>query len=95
MFASCIDRDGLLKLMGLIHLVENERRLKDAQSQVRMAQDSAEARAEGGAKVPGMSVEDQEMNIEALQKGVLEFVMDYFESMSSRREDPDGRNLWW
>ncbi|MCB9675055.1 MAG: hypothetical protein H6737_08055 [Alphaproteobacteria bacterium] len=82
------------KLMGLIHLAENARG-REAREQVRMAEDSNEARAEGGIKVPGMSVEDMEMNIEALQKNVLNSVMEYFEELDSRREDPDGRNKWW
>jgi hypothetical protein len=82
------------KLMGLIHLAENARG-NEAREQVRMAEDSNEARAEGGIKVPGMSVEDMEMNVEALQKNVLNSVMEYFEELDSRREDPDGRNKWW
>lgn len=82
------------KLMGLIHLAENSRQ-KEAQDQVRMAKDSLEARAEGGAKFPGLSVEDHDMNIEALQKAVLDSVMERFEELDTRREDPDGHNKWW
>jgi hypothetical protein len=82
------------KLMGLIHLAENSR-VKEAQDQVRMAQDTTEARAEGGPKVPGMSVEDYDMNINALQNSVRDFVMEQFAELDSRREDPDGRNKWW
>jgi hypothetical protein len=82
------------KLMNLIHLAENSRQ-REAQDQVRMAADTTEARAEGGAKVPGMSVEDYDMNINALQRAVLDSVMENFEELDSRREDPDGRNKWW
>jgi len=82
------------KLMGLIHLAESGRQ-GEARDQVRMAEDSNEARSEGGIQAPGMSVEDMEMNIEALQKNVLNSVMEYFEELDSRREDPDGRNKWW
>jgi hypothetical protein len=71
------------KLMGLIHLAENNRQ-KEAQDQVRMAQDSLEARAEGGAKFPGLSVEDHDMNIEQLQKTVLRSVMEHFEELEQR-----------
>ncbi len=81
------------KLMNLIHLAEHAR--TEARSSVRMAEDSNEARAEGGARVPGMSVEDGDMNLDALYKSVLDSTMEYFEELDSRREDPDGRNKWW
>lgn len=83
------------KLMGLIHLAENSRQ-KDAQDQVRMAQDSLEARAEGGAKFPGLSVEDHDMNIEQLRKSVLESVMEAFEDKEQRSPgEQDGGKRWF
>ncbi len=82
------------KLMNLIHLAESNRR-KEAQDQVRMARESLDSRVEGGAKFPGLSVEDHDMNIEALQKSVLDMVLEKIEELDSRREDPDGHNKWW
>ncbi len=84
------------KLMSLIHLAENQRK-SDAQSQVRMAEDTAQARAEGGlgASQP-KDVESETMNIQTLQQEVLESVLSAIELLQERREgDPDGRNEWW
>jgi hypothetical protein len=81
--------------MGLIQLAENERRRGDAQSQVRMAEDTAAARAEGGAGSDSSSDEKDQVNINALQQEVLEGVLGELERLQSRREDPDGRSKWW
>jgi len=84
------------KLMKLIHLAENERRA-DARSQVRMAEDTAQARAEGGlGAAQTKSAESETMNIQTLQQEVLESVLSAIELLQQRREgDPDGRNEWW
>ncbi len=83
------------KLMKLIHLAESERRVREAQAQVRLAEDSAEARREGGAGMGGAPQQEQEMNINALQQEVLEHVLRELEMLQARGEDPDGRNNWW
>ena len=78
------------KLMKLIHLAESERRLADAQKQVRMAEESAEARADGGAGQSGGESVEKVMNIKALRQDVISAVLQELELMKSRREDPDG-----
>jgi hypothetical protein len=84
------------KLLKLIHLAESNRR-SEAQAQVRMAEDTAQARAEGG--VGGSdpeSTESESMNIQTLQQEVLESVLSAIELLQERREgDPDGRHEWW
>jgi hypothetical protein len=82
------------KLMDLIHLAESERRVADAQAQVRMAEDTVEARAEG---TPSIEKEkgSGKVNIKALQRDVLEAVLRELEMTKLRREDPDGGNIWW
>jgi hypothetical protein len=82
------------KLMKLIHLAEAERRVSDAQAQVRMAEDTASARAEGGLGEMSQQSET-EVNIKALQQDVLDAVLRELELVQARREDPDGRNIWW
>jgi hypothetical protein len=83
------------RLMKLIHLAESERRMRDAQAQVRMAEDTAEARAEGGAGASGRAGKEEQVDIKALQQEVLEAVLSELERLQSRREDPDGRSKWW
>ncbi len=83
------------RLRGLIHLAENERRLRDAQSQVRMAEDTDSARAEGGAGASEGAEDKEKVDIKALQQEVLEGVLSELERLQSRREDPDGRSKWW
>ena len=82
------------KLMDLIHLAESERRVRDAQAQVRMAEDTVEARAEGTPS-PEKAKEAGKLNIKALQRDVLEAVLRELEMTKLRREDPDGGNIWW
>jgi hypothetical protein len=82
------------KLMDLIHLAESERRVADAQSQVRMAEDTVEARAEG---TPSSEKEigAGKINFKVLQRDVLEAVLRELEMTKLRREDPDGGHIWW
>lgn len=82
------------KLLKLIHLAEAERRKADAQRQVRMAEDSSEARADGIGQTGGERVNDKTMNLKALQQDVLDYVMRELESLRSRREESDGPNNW-
>ena len=83
------------KLMNLIHLAESEKRRGDAQREVRMAEDSADARAEGGGAETDQSGVGESLNIKQLQRDVLTFVMRELEMSRTRREDPDGSSIWW
>jgi hypothetical protein len=88
------------KLMKLIHLAESERKLAEAQAQVRMAADSLEARSEAGhgnGAGPSEGIGDAHKNMEALQKEVLEVVLRELELNAQRRgeEDPDGLGIWF
>jgi len=85
------------KLMNLIHLAENERRVSDARQQARLAADSQEARAEGSAPAAASSPKaGGDADISALKRDVLEAVLRELELTQQRRqEDPDGRNIWW
>jgi hypothetical protein len=86
------------KLQGLIHLAEAEGRLADARSQVRMAEDSAGARAEGQGPV-GTSKDGgekgQKQDIEALGREVLEVVTRELEFRRSRRVEDHDESSWW
>jgi len=82
------------KLMKLIHLAESQRR-NEARAQIRMAEDSAAARAEAGHGAAAGKQEDSDVNLMALQQDVLKAVMQELELVQARREDPDGRNFWW
>ncbi len=82
------------KLMKLIHLAENDGR-GDAHKHVRMAENSSEARAEGGAgATSGEQFDDKTMNIKALRQDVLDAVLRALEDLRWRREDPDGPSFW-
>jgi hypothetical protein len=86
------------KLQGLIHLAEAEGRLADARSQVRMAEDSASAKAEGQGPV-GSSKEgpekSQKQDIDALGREVLEVVTRELEFRRSRRTEDHDESNWW
>jgi len=82
------------KLMKLIHLAEADRRRTDAQRQVRMAENTAEARSEGAGSPGGESVNEKATNIRQLREDVLQAVLRELETMKSRREDSDGPNSW-
>ena len=84
------------KLMNLIHLAETDRKSEDARRQVRMAEASAEARSEGSASVAAgqtKNLSGANVNIAALQREVLEAVLQALELNHHRRqEDTD---VWW
>lgn len=83
------------KLKKLIHLAEHERRLDDARAQVRMAEESASARAEVGAgKSGGQGLEDDNMPFERLREEILREVQHQLE-MTKQRGDSDVGNGWW
>lgn len=79
------------KLMKLIHLAESERRVAEAQRQVRLSEESTEAQSTLGAGQPG---EADSVNIKALRQDVLDAVLREIEKMQWRREDQDGPNIW-
>jgi hypothetical protein len=82
------------KLMKLIHLAETDGR-GDAHKHVRMSEDTAESRAEGGAGgTSGDQFDEKTMNIKALRQDVLDAVLKALEDMRWRREDPDGPSIW-
>jgi hypothetical protein len=86
------------KLQGLIHLAEIEGRLADAKRQVRLAEDSPGARAEGQGPVgegreQGENREKQD--IEALGREVLEVVQRELEARRSRRLEDHDESSWW
>jgi len=81
------------KLMKLIHLAESEGR-GDAHRHVRMSEDTAESRAEGGAGATTDQFDEKTMNIKALRQDVLSAVLKALEDMRWRREDPDGPSIW-
>lgn len=83
------------KLMSLIHLAEADRRVGDAQSQVRMAETGASADAGADSKGAAQSSGEQEvLNIKALQRDVLEAVMRELELIQARG-DSNEHNFWW
>lgn len=86
------------KLQQLIHLADGAGDRDAARRQVRMAEDSAQARSEGqGGAVAGNDAgATKQVDIEALGREVLEMVSRELEMRRERRqEDPDGRNVWW
>ncbi|MCO4744010.1 MAG: hypothetical protein KC912_04430, partial [Proteobacteria bacterium] len=92
-----VGASGVMKLAGklqqLIHLAESERRLKDAQAQVRMSQEKPDS---GGITGPAGAPDDEAPDIGALQRDVLQAVMTELDLLRNRRqEDPDGLNRWW
>ena len=88
------------KLQGLIHLAEAEHRLAEAQRQVRMAEDSQEARSEGGqgtrgAGQAGGSQDGSRMDIEQLGREVLDVVSRELEFRRERRMEDSDESIWW
>jgi hypothetical protein len=85
------------KLSQLVHLAETQHRREDARRQVRMAEDTPSARAEGQAapSQPDSASTDQ-VDLDALGREVLEAVMRELEMRRERRQDdPDDRQVWW
>ena len=81
----------LRRLKQLVHIAESDRRLLEAQRRVRMAEDSAHARAEA-ASAPGTDAagDAQPVDIDTLGREVLAAVNDKLASRNDRRlEDPD------
>lgn len=87
------------KLQGLIHLAEAENRLAEAQRQVRMAEDTAEARAEGGQGArPGGAAgapDGSKVDIEQLGREVLDVVTRELEFRRERRMEDHDESVWW
>jgi len=86
------------KLQQLIHLAEVQRQRDAARAQVRMAEDSAAARAEskGASPTQAGGPQERQVDVEALFREALEFVTDQFEMRRMRRqEEGDGRDNWW
>lgn len=83
------------RLTDLIHLAENERRLTEAQRQVRMAEDTAAARAEGSAPVGTSSGGGAKLDIETFAREVLEVVNRELELRRERRSEDGDEQQWW
>lgn len=83
------------RLTDLIHLAETERRLGEAQAQVRMAEDTAAARAEGSAPVGGSSGQGAKLDIETFAREVLEVVNRELELRRERRTEDGDESNWW
>ncbi len=81
------------RLQNLVHLAEVDRRKLEAQRNVRMAEDSAQARAEGSASPDAAaSGEAPPVDLDALRREVLSAVTSIRDSRTIRRsEDPDVR----
>jgi hypothetical protein len=86
------------KLQDLIHLAETQNRLADAQRQVRMAEDTASARAEAGHGAsgnPNSPDKDSQVDVEALVREVSASIGRELQNRRERRtEDPD-ESVWW
>lgn len=84
------------KLQGLIHLAEEERKLSDARRGVRMAEDSASARAEGQAPMgkAATPADQRRVDIEALGREVTEIVASEIANRRNRRME-DSDEHWW
>jgi hypothetical protein len=85
------------KLESLVHLAEGIGDRDAARRQVRMAEDSAAAKAEGQGGIGATEAGNRgrQLDIEALGREVLEMVNRELETRRERRqEDPDG-HVWW
>lgn len=81
------------RLESLIHIAEGSGDRDAARRQVRMAEDSAAARAEGqgGAGASGAGNKSKKLDVEALSLEVLSMVEQELKTRRERRpEDPDG-----
>ena len=80
------------KLMKLIHLAEHDR-LDDAQRQVRMAPDTAEARRDAEQGQGSDQISDENMHMETLLREVTDMVQKKLD-LDEERGGSDG-NGWW
>ncbi|MEC8192423.1 MAG: hypothetical protein VX127_06820 [Myxococcota bacterium] len=96
--SSATDRIGKLakRLQELIAMAESQNR-SGARQEVRMAEDSSAARAEGqSAPTAASDAADTSADIDTLAREVTEQVTRELEMRRERRqEDPDGRSIWW
>lgn len=96
--SSTTDRIGKLakRLQELIAMAESQNR-SGARQEVRMAEDSSAARAEGqSAPTAASDAADTSADIDTLAREVTEQVTRELEMRRERRqEDPDGRSIWW
>lgn len=83
------------RLTDLIHLAEDQRRLSEAQSQVRMAEDTPAARAEGGAPMGQSAAGGVKLDIETFTREVLEVVNRELELRRERRMEDGDESGWW
>jgi hypothetical protein len=85
------------RLRDLIHLAEHAR--DEARRQVRMAEDTAEARAESGYGVgnrPSVGPDGNErVDIESLSREVLRVVSGELERRRERRTEDADESVWW
>jgi len=84
------------RLQELIAMAESQNR-SGARQQVRMAEDSGAAKAEGqAAPTSAEGGRDASADIDTLAREVTEQVTRELEMRRERRqEDPDGRSIWW
>ena len=84
------------RLQELIAMAESQNR-SGARQQVRMAEDSNAAKAEGqSAPTSADSGRDASADIDTLTRQVTEQVTHELQVRRERRqEDPDGRSIWW
>jgi len=84
------------RLQELIAMAESQNR-SGARQEVRMAEDSSAARAEGqSAPTAASDAADTSADIDTLAREVTEQVTRELEMRRERRqEDPDGRSIWW
>jgi len=86
------------RLQDLVHIAEVNNRRQEAQMGVRMAEDSAAARSEGGASPtqPDSGEEKKQVDIDALSREVVEAVQAAMEHRRERRHDGSSDNdFWW
>lgn len=94
-----VGEDRLMKLtrrlQSLIFLAEG--RKADAMKEVRLAEDSAAARAEGqAAPTQSGDAKASQVDVDALAQEVLQVVQRELEARSERRaEDPENKTPWW
>jgi hypothetical protein len=81
------------RLMDLIHLAEVEKRRQQAQAQVRMSDEEVGGETMSGAD--GAGSDNENMNLAALQREVLDAVRRHLELEQQRREEGPNVGIWW